>query len=253
MPGLLEDKVALVTGGSNGIGESTVKVFAREGAHVAIVDITEARGERLARMIKEMGRDALFIKTDVSQVDQVESMIERVVDHFGKLDCAFNNAGIEGNSAKTADCTEENWNNVIGINLKGVWLCMKYEIRYMLSRKSGVIVNNSSIAGLKGFSNLSPYVASKHGVIGLTRAAALEYAQQGIRINAVCPGVIRTPMVDRVTQKNPEIEARYEAMEPVGRMGSPDEVGEAVAWLCSDAASFVTGHPMVVDGGILAG
>jgi NAD(P)-dependent dehydrogenase (short-subunit alcohol dehydrogenase family) len=174
------------------------------------------------------------------------------MDQFGRLDFAFNNAGIEGLSAPTHECTNENWEKTIDINLKGVWLCMKYEIPQMLKQHKGAIVNNASIAGLVGFPNIPAYVASKHGIIGLTKNAALEYAKLGIRVNAVCPGVIKTPMIDRFTGKNKEVEKQFATAEPIGRLGQPEEVAAAVTWLCSDASSFVTGHAMTVDGGWVA-
>ncbi|VVB90503.1 L-rhamnose 1-dehydrogenase (NADP(+)) [uncultured archaeon] len=179
-------------------------------------------------------------------------MVSAAVRTYGRLDLAHNNAGIEGASASTVDCTEENWDRVIGINLKGVWLCMKYEIPRMLRQGGGAIVNTSSVAGLVGFRDMPAYCASKGGINQLTRAAALEYAARGIRINAVCPGVIRTPMVERVTGGKKEIEAQFTAIEPAGRLGTAEEIAEAVVWLCSDAASFVMGHPMVVDGGLVS-
>ena len=252
MAGLLEGKVALVTGGASGIGRATALAFAREGAKVVIADVAVEDGEETVRMIEESGGKAIFVETDVSQSDQVEALINKAVETYGRLDCAFNNAGIEGEQALTPDCTEENWDRVININLKGVWLGMKYEIPQMLKQGGGAIVNMSSVAGLVGFPSSPAYVASKHGILGLTKTAALEYATEGIRVNAVCPGVIRTPMVERATGGDPEVEAQFAAMEPVGRMGKPEEVAEAVVWLCSDAASFVTGHSMVVDGGLVA-
>jgi len=252
MAGLLEGKVALVTGGASGIGRATALAFAREGAKVVIADVAVEDGEETVRMIEESGGKAIFVETDVSQSDQVEALINKAVETYGRLDCVFNNAGIEGEQALTPDYTEENWDRVININLKGVWLGMKYEIPQMLKQGGGAIVNMSSVAGLVGFPSSPAYVASKHGILGLTKTAALEYATEGIRVNAVCPGVIRTPMVERATGGDPEVEAQFAAMEPVGRMGKPEEVAEAVVWLCSDAASFVTGHSMVVDGGLVA-
>lgn len=248
----LEGKVALVTGGGSGIGRATALVFAREGAKVVVADVLTEGGEGTVSRIRESGGKAIFVRTDVSKVGEVIALIDNVVTIYGRLDCACNNAGIEGTIAQTADCTEENWDRVIDINLKGVWLCMKYEIPEMLKQGSGAIVNTASIAGLIGFQGLPAYCASKGGIIQLTKTAALEYATKGIRINAVCPGVIRTPMVERVTGGKPELEAQFTALEPVGRMGAPGEVAEAVVWLCSDAASFVTGHPLVVDGGFVA-
>ncbi len=209
-------------------------------------------GRETVQRIRDAGGKAIFVKTDVSKAAEVMALVDNAVSTYGRLDCAFNNAGIEGITAPTADCTEENWDRVIDINLKGVWLCMKYEIPEMLKRSGGAIVNTASVAGLVGFQGSPAYCASKGGVIQLTKTTALEYATKGIRINAVCPGVIRTPMVERVTGGKPELEVQFTALEPVGRMGAPGEVAEAVLWLCSDAASFVTGHPLVVDGGFVA-
>ncbi len=248
----LENKIALVTGGGSGIGRACALAFAREGTKVVVADVVVKGGEETVQMIKEVGGESIFVKTDVSKTDDVEAMVKRAVDTFDRLDCAVNNAGIEGMMARTADCTEENWDRVIGINLKGVWLCMKYEIPEMLKHGGGAIVNMASVAALVGFQEMPAYCASKGGIMQLTKAAALEYAKAGIRVNAVCPGVIRTPMVERLTGGNPEAESPFTAMEPVGRMGTPEEIAEAVVWVCSDAASFVTGHPMVVDGGLTA-
>jgi NAD(P)-dependent dehydrogenase (short-subunit alcohol dehydrogenase family) len=248
----LEGKVALVTGGSSGIGHATALAFAREGAKIVIADISVDRGNELVQKIQASGGGAIFFKADVSQPAQVEAVIGNAVEAYGHLDCAFNNAGIEGEMASTADCTEANWDRTIDVNLKGVWLCMKYELRQMLKQNGGAIVNCASVAGLVGFQNLPAYVASKHGIVGLTKTAALECARSGIRVNAVCPGVIRTEMVERVTGGHPEAEAQFTALEPVGRMGTPQEVAEAAMWLCSDAASFVTGLVMAVDGGFVA-
>jgi NAD(P)-dependent dehydrogenase (short-subunit alcohol dehydrogenase family) len=178
--------------------------------------------------------------------------VKKTVETYGRLDCAFNNAGIEGEMAPTADCTEENWDRVVNIDLKGVWLCMKYEIPQMLQQGGGAIVNTASVAGLVGFQGIPAYVASKHGVNGLTKTAALEYAKSGIRVNSVCPGVIHTPMIERFFSTNPQVSEAMSALEPVGRLGKPEEIGEAVLWLCSDAASFVTGLPMAVDGALTA-
>jgi len=203
-------------------------------------------------MIEKEGEEAIFIKTDVSRPEAVKAMIEQIVQTYGRLDCAFNNAGIEGDQATTADCTIENWMRVIDINLTGVWLCMKYEIPEMLKIGGGSIVNMASVAGRVGFPNIPAYTASKQGVNGLTKTAALEYATQGIRVNAVCPGVINTAMIDRFTGGETEAIKQMEAMEPIGRMGTPEEVAKAVLWLCSEDASFVTGHPLVVDGGFVA-
>jgi NAD(P)-dependent dehydrogenase (short-subunit alcohol dehydrogenase family) len=253
MAGRLDGKVALVTGGSTGIGQATSLVLAREGAKVAIADIAVNAANRTVETIKSRGGDACFIKTDVNQTADVESMVAKVVSVYGRLDCAFNNAGIEGDLAYTADCTEENFDRVIAINLKGVWLCMKQEIHQMLRQgNGGSIVNTASVAGLVGFPLAPAYVASKFGVVGLSKTAALEYAEQEIRVNAVCPGVIETPMVDRIVESGVITADAYRAMEPIGRFGKPAEIGEAVSWLLSDESSFVTGVAMPVDGGLVA-
>jgi len=250
MEKIFENKIALVTGGAFGIGRATAIAFAKRGANVIVADWIKD-GETLNE-ICACGGKGTFIKCDVSNVREVEQTINQIINLYGQLDFAVNNAGIEGATAVTHECTEDNWDKTIGINLKGVWACMKYEIPLMLKQRKGAIVNIASIAGLVGFPGLPSYVASKHAVVGLTKTAALEYAKQGIRVNAVCPGVIKTPMVDRVTGQDKTVEKQYENMEPVGRMGQPEEVAEAIAWLCSDAASFVTGHAMAVDGGWIA-
>ncbi|MCS6924539.1 MAG: SDR family oxidoreductase [Candidatus Binatia bacterium] len=252
MAGRVQGKVALVTGGASGIGRATALAFAREGAKVVVSDVVSSGGEETVALIRGAGGDALFVKADVAQPAEVNALISQVVATYGRLDCAFNNAGIEGVMASTVECTEENWDRTLAINLKGVWLCMKAEIAQMLKQGGGAIVNTASVAGLVGFAGLPAYVASKHAVVGLTKAAALEYAKSGIRINAVCPGVIHTPMVERLFQRNPQAGERIAALEPVGRLGKPEEIAEAVVWLCSDAASFVTGLPMAVDGGLIA-
>jgi NAD(P)-dependent dehydrogenase (short-subunit alcohol dehydrogenase family) len=248
----IEGKIALVTGGGSGIGRAAALAFAREGAKVVVADVVAEGGRETVQMIKKADGEAIFVKTDVSKAAEVEALINKTVETYGRLDCAFNNAGIEGEQAPTAENTEKNWDRVININLKGVWLCMRYEIPQMLKQDGGAIVNTASVAGLVGFQGIAPYVASKHGIAGLTKTAALEYAQSGIRINAVCPGVIHTPMIERFFAGDPNAEDQFIAMEPVGRMGTPEEIAEAVVWLCSDAASFVTGLPMPVDGGFVA-
>jgi NAD(P)-dependent dehydrogenase (short-subunit alcohol dehydrogenase family) len=252
MAKILEGKVALVTGGSSGIGRAAAIAFSREGAKVVVADVQADGGNETVDMIKKSGGSAIFVKTDVSKAKEVEALVKKAVESYGRIDCAFNNAGIEGVQGPTADCTEENWDRTLGINLKGVWLCMKFEIPQMLKQGKGAIVNTASIAGRVGFVNLPAYCASKGGVIQLTKTVALEYAKAGLRINAVCPGVIKTPMIDRFTHGSKEAEAQFAAGEPVGRLGTPEEIAEAVVWLCSDRASFVTGHPMVVDGGWIA-
>lgn len=247
MEKIFTNKVAIVTGGSFGIGRATAIAFAAGGAKVVIADWVED-GETL-NSIKSAGGDAIFVKCDVSNEADVRMLVDTTIAQYGRLDFAFNNAGVEGQSAPTHECTNDNWEKTIGVNLKGVWLCMKYEISQMLKQGQGAIVNNASIAGLVGFVNIPAYVASKHGVIGLTKNAALEYAKHGIRVNVVCPGVIKTPMIDRFTGKDKEVEKQFADKEPIGRFGQPEEVANAVTWLCSDSASFVTGHPLAVDGG----
>lgn len=245
---------SIITDGASGIGRATALTFAREGAKLVIADMNEDGGQQTVHMITENGGNATFVRVDVTSATEVEAMIGKAIETYGRLDCAYNNAGISGRGiageqrALTADYPEQRWHQVIAINLTGVWLCMKYEIQQMLRQGGGVIVNTASVAGLIGLPASSAYVASKHGVVGITRTAALEYAKQGIRVNCVCPGYIQTPMTEPGMQ-DPERMALMIASEPVGRMGKPEEVAEAVAWLCSDAASFVTGHTVTVDGG----
>ena len=243
-------KVAIVTGASFGIGRSTALLFAERGAKVAVVDWKE--NDETVNSIKSAGGEAIFIKCDVSKDSDVKAMVEQTISSFGRLDYAFNNAGIEGESAPTHEVTEENFDRVIGINVKGVWQCMKHQIPHMLQQGKGAIVNCSSIAGVIGFPGIPIYTASKHAVIGLTKAAALEYAQQGIRVNAVCPGAIQTAMIDRFIEKNKLTKDAMVSGEPIGRFGEPEEIAEAALWLCSDASSFTTGHALVVDGGWVA-
>jgi NAD(P)-dependent dehydrogenase (short-subunit alcohol dehydrogenase family) len=253
MAGLVEGKVVLVTGAGSGIGRATAQLFAREGAGVAVVDNVVASGEETVRLITAAGGHAKFIQADVSQARQVEAMVLHVVEIFGRLDCAHNNAGIEGSVVSLAEYPEEDWEHIINVNLKGVFLGLKYEIAQMLKQGGGgAIVNTASVAGLVGFAGLAGYVSSKFGVVGITKVAALEYAKAGIRVNAVCPGVIRTPMVQRLITEQPEMEAGLLAGEPIGRLGEPEEIGEAVVWLCSGRASFVTGQAFAVDGGWVA-
>jgi NAD(P)-dependent dehydrogenase (short-subunit alcohol dehydrogenase family) len=252
MSGMLAGKVVLVTGGGSGIGRASALALAREGADVVVSDVVEEGGNETLRLIEEAGGKGLFIRGDVADATDVQRIIEEVEAHYGRLDCAHNNAGIEGIQAPTADCTEENWDRVLRVNLKGTWLCMKYEIPLMLKQHRGSIVNTASVAGLVGFPGIVAYNASKGGVIQLTKTAALEYATEGIRVNAVCPGVIRTPMVERFLGGSAEAEAAFVAMEPVGRMGTPEEIADAVVWLLSDASSFVTGDALPVDGGLVA-
>jgi NAD(P)-dependent dehydrogenase (short-subunit alcohol dehydrogenase family) len=257
MAGCVEGKVALVTGGASGIGLATALTVAREEAKLVIADTNADGGQHTIHMITENGGEALFVQAAVSQATAVEAMISKTVETYGRLDYAHNNAGISGRGiagthrALTADYPAERWQQVIAVNLTSVWLCMKYEILQMLHQGGGTIVNTASVAGLLGLPGSCAYVASKHGVVGLTKTAALEYAKHGIRVNCVCPGYIQTPM-SAPGMEDPERMALMLASEPVGRMGKPEEVAEAVVWLCSDAASFVTGHTMTVDGGYVA-
>jgi NAD(P)-dependent dehydrogenase (short-subunit alcohol dehydrogenase family) len=252
MAGSFNKKVAFVTGGGLGIGRATALAFSREGANVVIVDISEECGNRTLEMIKKAKREATFVKTDVSKAVDVESAVDKTIETYGRLDYAFNNAGIEGAMAPTADLNEELWDQVINVNLKGVWLCMKYEIPHMLKQGGGIIVNTSSAAGLVGFPTASAYAASKHGILGLTKSAAVEYAKAGIRINALCPGIIRTPFVERHIAANPQLVDHFVETTPIGRLGTAEEIAEAVLWLCSGSASFVLASCMVVDGGATA-
>ena len=248
----LKGKVALVTGAASGIGRESALAFARAGAKVLCADVTVDAGEETVKMIKGMGGDAYFVKCDVSKDAEVKALIDAAVAHYGRIDCAHNNAGIEGVMAPCAECTEENWDRTIAINLKGVFLCCKYELPVMLKQGGGAIVNTSSVAGLVGFGGIPAYTASKHGVAGLTKTIALDYAKENIRCNAVCPGVINTPMIQRFTGGDPAALAAFTATEPVGRLGEPSEIADAVVYLCSDEASFVTGIAMPVDGAFVA-
>ena len=243
-------KVALVTGSSFGIGKATAIAFGREGASVICMDWMD--DEDTVRSIEQGGGKAMFIKCDVSDESAVRDAIQNGVSAFGRLDYAFNNAGIEGEQDITGECSTENWNRTLGINLNGIFFCMKYQIPHMLRTDGGSIVNCASVACLAGFEGLPAYVASKHAIVGLTKTAALEYGKQGIRVNAVCPGVIRTPMIDRFTGNDKAVEKQFVEMEPIGRLGEPEEVASAVVWLCSDTASFVTGTALPVDGGWMA-
>jgi NAD(P)-dependent dehydrogenase (short-subunit alcohol dehydrogenase family) len=248
MAGQFDGKVALVTGGNSGIGKATAMRFAEEGAKVVIAARRVTEGEQAAEEIRKAGGDAFFVKTDVSIEAEVEAMVSKTVEAYGRLDCVFNNAGISSAGSLIHESTSDEWDYINDINLKGVWLCMKYEIIQMLEQGSGAIVNNSSTAGLFGYANNPIYAATKFGVVGLTQSVALQYAQQSIRVNAVCPGWIRTPMVGDSIER----ETQALAETPMYRLGISEEIAHAVLWLCSDAASFVTGHAMPVDGGLVA-
>lgn len=246
--GAFAGKVAFVTGSSSGIGRATALALGREGVAVAAADLSENENQETVRMIEGFGGRALGVRCDVTSSEDVKAALEKAVQVFGRLDFAFNN-GIEQRIQATADLTEGEWARNLAVNLTGVFTCMKYEIPLMLEHGRGAIVNTSSGAGVKGFAGQAAYSAAKHGVIGLTKAAALNYARSGIRVNAVCPGIIQTEMMQRFTGGTAEGEARVIAQEPVGRMGTPEEIAAAVVWLCSEQASFLVGHAMVVDGG----
>ncbi len=246
MAGQFEDKVALVTGAASGIGRASALAFAREGASVVVADIDTSGGEETAKQIEASGGRAIFVETDVSRSADVEALVKHTLDTYGRLDLAHNNAGILGPRAITAECSEEDFDRVIAINLKGIFLCMRNELPQMVEQGAGAIVNTCSTSGVIASYALPAYTASKHGVAGLTKAAAVEYIRSGIRINAVCPGFIDTPLTQALGGKaeGPKI------VVPIGRFGTPEEVAGAVVWLCSDASSYVTGHLLMVDGAL---
>ena len=244
-----DGKVALVTGGGTGIGRATAIAFAREGAQVVIGNRNSEAGESVVNAIRESGGEASFLRTDVAVEDDIKALVDLAVSKYGRLDAAFNNAGIGGLSGPLAEQTNENYDEVMGTNVKGLWLSMKYEIQAMLKAGGGAIVNNSSVGGLLGFAGVGIYSASKHAVMGLTKSGALEYSAHGIRINAVNPAVIRTPMAEGLARERRVEPDDFASFHPIGRIGEPEEVAEAVLWLCSDKASFVTGTATCVDGG----
>jgi len=247
-----EGKVALVTGGGSGIGRAAAVLFAARGARIVVADLDAEGGAGTVKEIESAGGTATFVRTDVADPLQVSAMVAAAVDAYGRLDVALNNAGLPSTYAALADQTLADWDRTLAVNLTSVFLSMQAEIPVMLETGGGAIVNTSSAAGLMGFANLPAYVASKHGVIGLTKSVALEFARKGVRVNAVCPGTIRTQMLEGFTGGNEEALQGMGRMQPIGRLGTPAEVAEAIVWLCSDAASFVTGHAMAVDGGTLA-
>ncbi len=247
----LKEKVALITGGSSGIGRAAAKLFSREGAKVVIADINVQGGEETVLEITNAGGEALFVRTDVSKSAEVEALIKEIIERYNRLDCAYNNAGIVGDIVSLVDHTEENWNRVLETNLKGTWLCMKYEIPHMLEQGSGSIVNTTATTGLFiGGKHRCAYSASKAGIVSLSKVAALEYAEYGLRINVICPSA-RTPLMEKWFELNPEAEADFTAQMPMGRIFAPEEIVEGALWLCSDASSFVTGHVLAAEGGFL--
>jgi NAD(P)-dependent dehydrogenase (short-subunit alcohol dehydrogenase family) len=248
----LENKIAIVTGASSGIGRATVELFAEAGAVVIAADVSDEKGQRLADELARKGHTCVYAHADVSSESDVQAMVHLALSQYGRLDVLFNNAGIEGEQAPTAEATTDNWDRVIDVNLKGVFLGMKHGIAAMLRHGGGSVVNNASVAGLVAFTGIPAYCASKGGVIQLTRAAAIEYATQGVRVNCLCPGVIETPMVERFTHDNPEAAEQLKQLEPVGRFGRPDEVAELALFLASERSSFITGAIVPVDGGFVA-
>ena len=252
MAGTMTGKVALVTGGSSGIGRATCIRFAQEGAAVVLAARRVAEGEQTAQLVREAGGEALFVRTNVAQPADVQALVATCLARYGRLDYACNNAGTEGPVGLLAECSEAQWDTIMGINLKGTWLCMKAELPSMRAQGGGAIVNVASVAGMIGFPGLGPYVATKHGIVGLTKTAAMEHAQDHIRINVVCPGLIDTAMADRFTGgPQTDVEKFIMSLKPMRRRGTSAEVAEAIVWLCSDAASYVTGHSLVVDGGFM--
>ena len=249
--GKMDGKVVLITGAGSGIGRATAILFGQEGAKVVVSDIVTEGGEGTVKIITDAGGDAVFIRADIALNADVEAAVGQAVSSFGRLDCAVNNAGMEAMPTPTADCAETDFDKTIEVNLKGTWLCMKYELQQMLKQGSGAIVNVSSVAGLVGVAAMPAYVAAKHGILGLTKTAALEYGNAGIRVNAVCPSAVKTPMMEQIIASMPDLAANMNENHPVGRIGETIEIAESILWLSSDASSFVTGHALAVDGGFL--
>ena len=249
---LFREKISLVTGGTSGIGRAAAVAFAKEGAKVVVSGRREEEGQETVQIIREAGGEGLFVRCDVSKSAEVEAMIRQVEATYGRLDFAFNNAGVAPKNAPLAEQEEEEFDRTVAINLKGVWLSMKHEIPAILRAGGGAIVNNASMGGLIAFPGIAPYNATKHGVLGLTKSAALDYAKMGIRINAVCPGLIATDMLAGMMGGQEAMQKMSAEMQPIGRAGEPDEIASAVIWLCSPGASLMTGHHLVLDGGMTA-
>jgi NAD(P)-dependent dehydrogenase (short-subunit alcohol dehydrogenase family) len=252
IPNRLDNKVALITGGSSGIGQAAARLFAAEGAKVVIADVNAEGGEKTVSSIRDAGGTAHFVQADVSKAADVEALVAKVVELHGRLDCAYNNAGILGEIVSLVDHSEATWHQTIDTNLKGTWLCMKYEIPQMLKQGSGAIVNTTATAAIKGSPHRSAYAASKAGIVSLSKSAAMEYAEYGLRINVICPSHTRSHMLEQFFELRPELEASFIAQAPMARIAAPEEVAEGALWLCSDASSFVTGHVLALDGGYLA-
>ncbi len=248
----MDSQVALITGGGSGIGQATCLAFARAGAKVVVADVSPEGGEATAHAIQKDGGDAIFIRADVCRSEDVERMVKTAAQHYGRIDCAHNNAGINGDFVSVVDCSEENWDRLMTVNLRSVWLGMKYEIPQMLKLGRGAIVNTGSVAALAGYRTMGAYCASKAGILGLTKVAALEYATKGIRVNAICPSTTRTALIAAFVGNNPELERAMDGVQPMQRMATPEEVANTVVWLCSKQASFVTGAIVPVDGGTVA-
>ena len=250
--GMLEGHVALVTGASAGIGRAAALAFAAQGAAVVLSDVDDSRGALVLKELTALGHDAHYVHCDIAETGAPAALVASALDRFGRLDHAFNNAGIEGEQAPSAECTAANWNRVIATNLSGTWWCMQAELQVMVPAGHGTIVNNASVAGLVGFAGIPAYTASKHGIVGFTKTAALEYATAGVRVNAVCPGVIDTEMIERFTHGEASARDQLLEAEPIGRLGRPEEVADAVVWLSSPQSGFVTGQAVAVDGGFVA-
>ncbi len=246
-------KVVLITGAGSGIGRATAIAFAENGARVVVSDVNEAGGNKTVAHIKDQSGEAIFVQTDVTQADQVANLIETTINQYSRLDVAVNNAGIGGVRARTANYPEDVWQQVIDVNLTGVWTCMKYELPQMLKQGGGSIVNLASVAGLVGFPGHAAYAATKHAVIGLTKTAALEYVRKRIRVNAVCPAFTETPMVEEMMETTPAFEEKLVSAIPARRLGKPEEIAAAILYLCSEQAGFITGHALTLDGGLVAG